>query len=478
MKKNVIDKIVDSGLIEKDAYIIVGLSGGPDSLCLFHSLLQIADSYNLAIVPVHVNHKLRSAADDEAQHVIRICSRFGLECNVFETDIGEMAKDFGVSLEEAGRMIRYEIFDDVANDIHSQGVDADKIFIAVAHNADDQSETVLFRLLRGTGVHGLAGIPECRSSDEGYMIIRPLLKVTREEIEAYIKSNNLRPNIDESNSSSDYTRNKIRNELIPYLEKNYNPNIKDTLRRYAEIADVDDSIMTDIALNECATCLTVDQEEDVVTLNLADIRDNPPGINRRIVAVVFRSLRMESNTSYELVLAVLNMIYSDNPSAVLDLPNGYKAIRVYDTIYFTDNERYFSEVEPDKHIELTTQVCRIKELSLPLADNCAVFDFDKFNEVYPGRMGDIVLRTRREGDFIAIKDGNKKIQDFLVDNKVRKSARDSLLMACIDSEVLWIIPNSELGTDEQREKGKFSQNFHTDEASERVLFLEVSDELC
>lgn len=478
MKKSVIDTIVDSGLIKKDSYIVLGLSGGPDSLCLFHALLQIADSYNLSLVPVHVNHKLRQAAYDEADHVARLCNRFGVDCNIFEIDVEEMAKDYGISTEEAGRILRYEVFDDVANDLESQGVDSEKIFIAVAHNADDQSETVLFRLLRGTGIHGLAGIPEIRSSDEGHMIIRPLLKVTRDEVEAYIVANNLKANIDESNSESDYTRNKIRNELIPYLEKNYNPNIKDALRRYAEIADVDDSIMTDIAIDECQNCLEVDQIDNVVTLDLTDIKDNPPGINRRIVAIVFKSLRIDDNTSYELVLAILRMIYSDNPSASYDLPGGYKAIRAYNTIYFTDNEKYYGVAQPDDNLELMTQVIMMKEFKMPDDANCAAFDFDKFNEKYPGRMGDVVLRTRCQGDWIAINGGSKKIQDFLVDTKVKKSVRDSLLMACIDNEVLWIIPNDELGTEEQREKGKFSHNFQIEDGSERALFLEVTEKMC
>lgn len=476
MKKSVIDSIVDSGLIERNACVIVGLSGGPDSLCLMHALLQIADSYNISLVPVHVNHKMRPTADDEAEKVVRFCDRFGLDCNIFEADCEEMAKDYGISPEEAGRNIRYEIFDDVANNLCDQGVDPESIYIAVAHNADDQAETVLFRLLRGTGIHGLAGIPEMRSSDEGFIIIRPLLKVPREDIEAYIKANKLSPNIDETNSGTDYTRNKIRNELIPYLEKNYNPNIKSALRRYAEIADVDDGVMMDIAYSECEDNLSVNQDDNVVMLDITDLKDNPPGINRRIVAVVFKAIRIDDNSSYELVMGILRMIYSDNPSSKFDLPCGYKAIRVYDTIYFTDNEKYFDNETANESLSLHTQVILKKEFMAPDA-NYAAFDFDKFNEVYPGRIGDIVLRTRREGDFIAIRDGSKKIQDYFVDAKVRKAARDSLLMACIDNEVLWIIPNEELGAEEQRKQGKFSQNFHINEGCERILFLEVIEEM-
>lgn len=475
MKKSIIDTIIDSELIQQDAVIVLGLSGGPDSLCLLHALVQISDSYNLTIVPVHVNHKLRKAAEDEAINVARICERLGVECSLFEADCKEMAEDLEISTEEAGRIVRYEIFDDVANDLVDQGVDRDRIFIAVAHNADDQSETVLFRLLRGTGVHGLAGIPEIRSSDEGFFIIRPLLKATRKEIETYIATNNLHPNIDESNLTSDYTRNKIRNELIPYLEKNYNPNVKESLRRFAENADVDDSFMLDIAYGECSESLTVDQENNVVTMDITDLAEAPPALNRRIVNIVLKSLRLEANASYELVMAIMRMIYSDNPSATLDMPNGFKAIREYNSIIFTDNEKYFRNLVADENIRLMTQVMMMKEFNMPEEAVYAAFDFDAFNVAYPGRIGDIVLRTRKEGDYIAMKDGRKKIQDYFVDSKIRKSVRDSLLMACIDNEILWIIPNEELPTEKQREKGKFSQNFHLNNTSERVLFLEVAE---
>lgn len=473
----IIDKIIDSGLIQENSYIIVGLSGGPDSLCLLHSLVQIAEPYNLNIVPVHVNHKLRAAADEEADNVARICEVLDLECLMFEADCQGLADELGISTEEAGRNIRYEIFDDVAGDLKSQGIEEDRIFIAIAHNADDQSETVLFRLLRGTGIHGLAGIPEIRLSDGGFMIIRPLLRVERRDIEAYIKANNLHPNIDESNAGTDYARNRIRNELIPYLEKNFNPNVRDALRRFAEIAEVDDSVMQDIAYNDCSDALRADHDKDALVLDITDIRDNPPAINRRIVALILKMLKLDTLSSYELVIAILNLIYTDNPSAKVDLPEGFKAIREYDQIVFTDNEEYLESVRPDDNLMLVPQVIMKKEFRVEADEVYAAFDFDEFNRKYPGKIGEIVLRTREEGDYIAIKGGSKKLQDFMVDSKIRKNVRDSLLMACIGNEILWILPNRELSTEEQRKKGKFSQNFQIGDATERVLFLEVEADL-
>ena len=188
-RNNIIDKIIDNDLIPENSVVIIGLSGGPDSLCLLHALDRLSDSYDLTLVPVHVNHKLRPEADAEADNVARICDRMGLECSMFESDCEALAKELRISTEEAGRQLRYEIFDEIAEQVEDQGVPEEKIYIALAHNADDQSETVLFRLLRGTTNHGLSGIPAVRTSEAGYSIVRPLLNVTRAEIEEYIEEN-------------------------------------------------------------------------------------------------------------------------------------------------------------------------------------------------------------------------------------------------------------------------------------------------
>ena len=166
-RDHIIETIIDSELIAPGSVVITGVSGGPDSLCLLHALVSIADMLDLVIVPVHVNHKLRPEADAEADHIAEICDRMDLDLEMFEASCAELADEAGISTEEAGRIIRYEIFDDVAQSIEDDGVPGDRILIAVAHNADDQAETVLFRLLRGTGPHGLAGIPAVRMSEMG-----------------------------------------------------------------------------------------------------------------------------------------------------------------------------------------------------------------------------------------------------------------------------------------------------------------------
>ena len=478
MKKNsIIDTIIDSGLIMNGSSIVVGLSGGPDSLCLMHALAQLADSFDLNLVPVHVNHKLRPEAGEEAENVARICDKLGYECLIFEADCQELADNLKLSTEEAGRIIRYEIFDDVASQLEEEGCPRERVMIAVAHNADDQSETVLFRILRGTGVHGLAGMPVIRSSEAGYMIIRPLLFTERTEIEQYIKANKLRPNIDASNSGTDYTRNKIRNELIPYLEKNYNPNIKQALRRFAEIADQDDALLTDIAYAAMDGHVNVDQEALKVELDIRELREDPPSVVSRVVSFILQTLRLEANAGYDLITAIMNLIYTENPSATIDLPAGFKAYREYDTIVFTAGGED-RKIMPDTSLRMFPQVMMAKEYDPDDEEGMyAAFDFDEFNKEYPGRVGELVLRTRREGDYLPMKEGRKKIQDLLVDSKVMKNARDSILMVAIDSEVLWILPSKYFAGRQEQEKGRFSPKYHITDKTERVLFIEIAESM-
>ena len=475
MKRNyIIDRIIDDGLIPPGSVVIAGVSGGPDSLCLLHALNSIADMYDMILVPVHVNHMLRPEAYDESMHLSDICERMDLELRIYEASCKDVADELGISVEEAGRQVRYQIFDEVAAELEESGIPAEKLVIALAHNADDQAETVLFRLLRGTGPHGLAGIPAARISEAGYLIVRPLLGIERKDIEAYIADNRLKPNIDRSNDENTYTRNKIRNELIPYLEKNYNPKIKNNLRRYAELAYMDDSLLRDIALNDYLDCVEVSGEREEAVLDISRLKDNPLSINSRITGLIFELLRLEDSITYENMKAVTGLIYSDRPSAGIDLPYGIRARREYDKIIFSAEDEV---ILPDESIAIYPRVLMLKEFDPADEVPYAAFDFDAFDAEYPGRIGDIELRTRREGDYLPMKNGRKKIQDLLVDSKVRKTARDSILMACIDSEVLWILPSEYFSGEKEKSKGRFSPKFHITDETKRVLLIELDESI-
>ena len=224
IKQRVSDTIRTHNLYEDGAHIVLGLSGGPDSVCLFDLLCELAEVHGYHIHPVHVNHKFRpGAAEADAEFVEGLCRERGLACRTFVTDCNELAAREGLTSEEAGRKARYEAFFTVATEVAAAG-DRSQVAIAVAQNANDQAETILFRMLRGTGIDGLAGIAYKRY-ERGFAITRPLLDVNRTEIEKYCEERELSPRIDYTNKETVYTRNKIRLELLPFLAERFNPNV-------------------------------------------------------------------------------------------------------------------------------------------------------------------------------------------------------------------------------------------------------------
>jgi tRNA(Ile)-lysidine synthase len=472
----IVNAVLESGTIEENAYIIVGFSGGPDSLTLLHALNRVKDSMGLTLIPVHVNHELRGEKSDAEQaHAEDMCREMGLECTIVEADCKKLAEDMKISEEEAGRFARYTAFSQIASGLEEQGVEHERIFIAVAQNADDQSETVMFRILRGTGTRGLSGIPPVRLDENGYYVVRPLLDVERCDIEEYVKANGLEPNRDESNETTDYSRNRIRNELFPYLEKNFNPNIKEVLRRLADIAAIDDDFMETVALEVYADVTEVDTAKSEVRLHLEPLIEQHDAVISRVVALMLSDIGLDSVTSYQLIYEIMSVIYSSNPSASLTLPGGVIAEREYDDLVVralgdegSEADRYATD-----GLRLVASVVKKEDFSAPDDMHYAAFDFDKFSSVHPGQIGDIVLRTRRPGDTIDIGSGNKKIQDVFVDEKVPRSRRGSIPMAVIGSEVLWILPDGSFRTPVLKNKGKYSQKYQITDATKEVLFLEI-----
>ncbi|MDR1135876.1 MAG: tRNA lysidine(34) synthetase TilS [Clostridiales Family XIII bacterium] len=233
--------IVRNGLIEKGSHVVAGLSGGPDSVCLFHILAGLRCEMGFALSAVHMNHHLRPGeAEKDAEYAEELCRGLGAGFYGFEKDVSSLASEWGMSEEEAGRIVRYDAFDSAARQIaKAEALPDDKVRVAVAQNRNDQAETVLMRLLRGSGTDGLAAMPYIRHGAGGFDIIRPLLDTDRRWIEAYCAMEKLTPRRDHTNDEAIYRRNRIRLELIPALEKDYNSNIVETLTRLASNAAED-----------------------------------------------------------------------------------------------------------------------------------------------------------------------------------------------------------------------------------------------
>ena len=205
--------------------IVVAVSGGPDSMSLLRALIKLREKFNIKLVVAHVNHMIRAVADSETEFVKGFCEDNDVECFVKKVDVVGLSEKLKISCEEAGRNVRYDFFDEIFDK-----VGANKI--AIAHNKNDNAETVLMNIMRGSGVSGLKGIEPIRNGK----FIRPLIEIDRKSIEQYCVDENLNPKFDESNKENVYTRNKVRNLLIPYIEKEFNPNIIESISRLSDLA--------------------------------------------------------------------------------------------------------------------------------------------------------------------------------------------------------------------------------------------------
>lgn len=253
LEEEVLNTIKKYNMINEGDKIVIGVSGGPDSITLLNVLNKFKEKLNIKIYVAHINHMIRAEADEETEYVKEFCNRLDVEFFCKKIDAQEEAKKLKIGTEEAGRNIRYAFFEEVA-----KRVEANKI--ATAHNSNDNAETVLMNIMRGTSISGLAGIEKIR--DGKY--IRPLIRCSRNAIEEYCKQNNLQPKFDKSNLENIYTRNKIRNLLIPYIQKEFNPNIIDTINRLSDIAISEEQFINKIVENEYKKSLINANKNEII----------------------------------------------------------------------------------------------------------------------------------------------------------------------------------------------------------------------
>lgn len=270
--KKVKSFISNNRMINPGEKIVVGVSGGPDSLALLYVLFYLKDDLNFTLHIAHLDHKFRgveSAAD--AKFVEEQARKLGISFTTEAIDVPSIIRINKLSSEDGARRIRYQFFDRVAAEVNAAKV-------ALGHNADDQAETMLMRLFRGSGSHGLSGIPKVR--DGKY--IRPLLSSSRSEIEKFLSDLGLSARQDSSNQQPIYLRNKIRLELLPLLEAEYNPNIRDVLCRTAEILQSESELLDKIAAETLPTCV-ITSHPSIIEINIDNLQKQHIAIQRRIL---------------------------------------------------------------------------------------------------------------------------------------------------------------------------------------------------
>ena len=528
MKQRVLETIKTHELLEDGTHIVLALSGGPDSVCLFDVLLELSAVKNFRIHPVHVNHKFRPGdAERDQEYVEELCRQRGLECRTFTVDCNALAREEGLTSEEAGRKARYDAFFETAQELAGELEQdctqepsmpgTDKIAIAVAQNANDQAETILFRMLRGTGTDGLAGIAYKRY-ERGFAIVRPLLDVPRDEIEKYCEERNLSPRIDHTNNEAIYARNKIRLELLPMLREKFNPNIIETINRLGKNAAADKDYLAQQARDAYEEALeNADGRSCTVEVTTAKLDRMHKAVRMRVYNYLLADVGMEENLTEGQLEAIEKVRISQSPSAMCDLADGFRVYKIYDRI------RFCREAETEEGRQLRMRFMSAEEYAkepktarAPDADGgetaarvVGIFALP------PGAEDSVCIRKRRDGDVIAIafksrtqgatqtpvqgatrtqgatqapaqgaaqtpaqgatqtpvqgatqapdtappQVRHKKLQDFLVDAKVPKSVRDGIDLLAYGNRILWVLPSPHFASRQSREKGRFSAEF-------------------
>jgi len=449
--KRTIDKFK---MIAPGEKVLVGVSGGPDSVALLHGLWSLREEFHLKLHVFHLNHMMRGKeAEEDALFVEELARRHGLPVTVERVDVPRLIRGRKAgSAQEVAREVRYQRFYRAAEEVGAQR-------IALGHNLNDQAETVLMRLLRGAGTDGLAGIPPVREGK----IIRPLLEITRREIEEYLARQGLPARLDRSNWKTRYLRNRIRMRLIPLLEKNYNPRVVELLSRLADQAREEAGFM-EAAAREAYRRLAREEATDEATegatvfLPLASLRREPLALQRRVVrAALSRAKGDTRRVDFRHVEQVLEMAGAGRVEAALDLPGGLRARRTYtDLIIEQEPVTGRGQGEPAAPGEVYT-------LQIPGFTPLPAWDLTMQAELLPRHQVEgipgqeprspvahldydritlpLQVRARRPGDRFRPLGlaGSKKIKDFFIDLKVSRRERDRIPLVVSGEDIVWVV---------------------------------------
>ncbi len=437
----------ECGLI-KDRLIIVGVSGGPDSLCLM-------DTLRLAGYPIMVayfDHKLRPESGNDARLVEKTASRLMLTSWIDGADVRAYAEQKKLSIEDAARTLRYRFLFDLARRHKAQAV-------AVGHTADDQVETVLMHFLRGSGISGLKGMSYrsiIKSFDPDIPVVRPLLDYWREKTVLYCAVHGLRPHYDSSNDALNFQRNRIRHLLIPTLET-YNPKFREAIHRMSLSLKSDYSFVME-TLEQAWEETVVSANDEIVTFNLARLAECPVGLQRSLVKHAMQNLHPGVDINYQMLERASNLIEAPGHASRLDLKAGLRMVRESTLLHICAPHAElpfdrWPQMQGDEHIQLnlpgqvtlaggwkiSCENWRLTSLAKEQAeeneDQFQVWlDADQLPEVFE-------LRCRQQGDHfspLGMDGHSQKLSDFFVNEKLPQRARDRWPLLCVGDEIVWV----------------------------------------
>lgn len=439
LEERVIKNVYKHKLIKKDDNIILGLSGGPDSMVLLHILLYVRERISFNLVVAHINHGVRGeeALKDE-KFTEKVAKELGLDFFSTKADMIGLAKEKNISEEEAGREIRYGFFRKLIKELgHGK--------IAVAHNRNDQAETLLMRIMRGTGIDGLSGM-SFKSDD----IIRPILDINRWEIEKYVEDNSIETVVDKTNLETIYSRNKVRLELIPYIKENFNPNIIDTLFRLSENAKLDSSFLEEWS-GKVYKSISKEKSASVVMKSDLFMEEDKAVKNRIIRKAIYNLIHTLQGIEEVHISSVVDLFNKGETGKRIDLPHNLLAKVSYNNLIIEkDINEDMAEVCENKeetilqigqnyleeyNLEISLKIIDRKDINFKnVSSNVKFFDYDIMNE-------EIWIRTRNPGDRFAPigMKGRKKIKDYFIDEKIPRDLRDEIPLLMCGENIIWVI---------------------------------------
>ncbi len=424
-------------MVEQGVKVVAAVSGGPDSMAMLHILNYFKDEMKISLHVAHLNHQFRGAeSDEDAWFVAGMAGRYGLPCTIEAVDVAAYRKQKRLSKQVAAREVRYRFLIDTAGKVGAQR-------IALAHQADDQAETILINFLRGAGVPGLKGIVPVREN----LYIRPLLTVRRFEIERFCREMNLPFRQDSSNLELVYLRNRIRLNLVPVLERDYNPGFVPALLRLGEICREEDAFLEEEAVKAYQDCL-LEQNTEKITLSLECLGCLPVAIRRRVLRCAWQSLaKRPRNLAYDHTEALMDRAGESAAGTRAVLPGNIKALRTYQTIELTGRRdgqgtpyyiyplnvpgaTYIPEIGRTVHAEIKSRKTAGDPGRLPPEE--VLLDYDRL----PSQ---IFVRRRLEGDVFHPfgQVSSTKLKDFLIKQKIPREERDKIPLVSTPGEIIW-----------------------------------------
>ena len=404
-------------LIESNDIIVVGFSGGPDSVFLVEMLKKLQHFFNFKIYLVHINHLLRGEdADSDENFSFEYAKKNNLEIFIKRIPVKEIAKEVGKTLEEVGREERYKFFSEIY-----EKVGATKI--ATAHNKDDQIETFLFRLIRGTSLQGLEGIKIKNNN-----VIRPISEIYKKDILEYLNKNEIQYKIDKTNFENEFTRNSIRLDLIPFIEERYNIKFKDKIF----------SLIKEIRENNQNNSLNLSDytdSENRIILEKTKFLSNFDKKNLLSLFLNKKNIEVNRNKIDEI-----SSLIKSNGTKKIDLDKSYRIVKDYTYLYIEDkkencviNNNVIQVKIPSEQIfdNFKITVSTVENLDIPKQKNQYLLDAI-YNDI-------IEVRYRKEGDRIFLGEKHsKKIKEIFIDQKIPKDIRDRLPIFLYNDTIFWI----------------------------------------